>query len=126
MTHLSLLRNGGKGLNRNFVVTRGTPACAARGFQASCIRSRRRVMKRTILAFILASCSAVSTLTGQESAERLGPVHFPISCTPVAQRQFDRALAMLHNFWYPQDLNAFREVTQTDPSCAIAYWGVAI
>jgi len=83
-------------------------------------------MKRTILALILASCSAASTLTGQENAERLGPVHFPTSCTPVAQRQFDRALAMLHNFWYPQDLNAFREVTKTDPSCAIAYWGIAI
>src|SRR4029077_11474782 len=61
-----------------------------------------------------------------EKPERLGPVHFPTSCTPVAQQQFDRDLAMLHNFWYPQDLNAFREITKTDPSCAIAYWGIAI
>src|SRR5881397_1897703 len=83
-------------------------------------------MKRTILSLILASVSAVSVLTGQEKAEKLGQVHFPTSCTPAAQQQFDRALAMLHNFWYPQDLNAFREVTKTDPTCAIAYWGIAI
>ncbi len=83
-------------------------------------------MKRTILSLILVSFSAISVLTGQEKAERLGHVHFPTSCTPVAQQQIDRALAMLHNFWYPQDMNAFREVTKTDPSCAIAYWGIAI
>ena len=83
-------------------------------------------MKRTILSLILASFSAISLLTGQEKGEGLGHVHFLTSCTPSAQRQFDRALAMLHNFWYPQDLNAFREVTKTDPSCSIAYWGIAI
>ena len=83
-------------------------------------------MKRTGLSLILASVSAVSVLTGQEKAENLGPVHFPTSCTPAAQQQFDRAVALLHNFWYPQDLNAFREVAQADPSCAIAYWGIAI
>jgi len=33
---------------------------------------------------------------------------------------------MLHNFWYPQDLNAFVEVTKTDPSCAMGYWGIAM
>lgn len=83
-------------------------------------------MKPWIALIILATCSAVSVVTGQERAERLGQVHFPTSCTPAAQQQFDRALAMLHNFMYPQDLNAFREVAQTDPSCAIAYWGIAI
>jgi tetratricopeptide (TPR) repeat protein len=68
-------------------------------------------------------------LTAQEKTgnpEKLGAVHFPISCTPAAQQQFDRAVAMLHSFWYPQDLNAFVEVTKTDASCAMAYWGIAI
>ncbi len=27
---------------------------------------------------------------------KLGKVHFPVSCTPAAQTQFDKALAMLH------------------------------
>ncbi len=83
-------------------------------------------MQRRIMCLILASVSAASVLMGQEKAEQLGQVHFPTSCTPAAQQQFDRALAMLHNFWYPQDLNAFREVAKADPGCAIAYWGIAI
>jgi hypothetical protein len=33
---------------------------------------------------------------------------------------------MLHNFWYPQGLNAFTEITRTDPNCAMAFWGIAI
>lgn len=58
--------------------------------------------------------------------ETLGKVHFPISCSPEAQTQFDRALAMLHSFWYQEGLNAFTEVTKTDPGCAMAYWGIAV
>ena len=58
--------------------------------------------------------------------EKLGKVHFPVSCTPDAQRQFDRAVAMLHSFWYIRAGNEFAEVAKTDPSCAMAYWGIAI
>ncbi len=85
-------------------------------------------MNRTILMVILAALSLVSPLTaqGQAEAQKLGAVHFPVSCTTAAQQQFDRALAMLHNFWYPQDLNAFTEITKTDPNCAMAYWGIAM
>jgi tetratricopeptide (TPR) repeat protein len=78
----------------------------------------------TLLAFLWASVVAA-----QEKAvgpEKLGKVHFPVSCSDEAQTQFDRAVAMLHNFWYPQDLNAFAEITKTDPSCAMGYWGIAI
>src|SRR5260370_8990255 len=86
-------------------------------------------MKRTILFLILAVASSEPTLPAQKTIadpEQLGKVHFPISCIPAAQQQFDRALAMLHSFWYPQDLNAFVEVTRTDPRCAIGYWGIAM
>jgi len=86
-------------------------------------------MKHTMLFVILAVFSFVPTLTAQEKTgdpEKLGKVHFPVSCTPAAQQEFDRALAMLHSFWYPQGLNAFSEVTKTDPSCAIGYWGIAM
>jgi len=55
-----------------------------------------------------------------------GRVHFPISCTPAAQAEFDRAVAMLHSFFYPETEKAFRAVAEKDPSCAMAYWGVAI
>ncbi|HYT59539.1 MAG TPA: hypothetical protein VEL06_05180, partial [Haliangiales bacterium] len=29
----------------------------------------------------------------------VGAVRFPVSTTPAAQEQFDRAIAMLHSFW---------------------------
>src|SRR5262245_49538121 len=61
-----------------------------------------------------------------QDAEKLGRVHFPISCSPASQQQFDRALAMLHAFWFPQAGNAFAAVAQAEPGCAMAYWGVAI
>jgi tetratricopeptide (TPR) repeat protein len=58
--------------------------------------------------------------------ERLGDVDFPISCSPVAQQQFNRAVAMLHSFFFPETVNAFTAVAEKEPSCAMAYWGIAI
>jgi tetratricopeptide (TPR) repeat protein len=58
--------------------------------------------------------------------EQLGRVHFKTSCSPEAQRQFERALAMLHSFFFPETVKAFTAIPATDPSCAIAYWGIAI
>jgi tetratricopeptide (TPR) repeat protein len=60
------------------------------------------------------------------AGENLGTVHFPISCSPEAQRQFDRAVAMLHSFYYPETIKAFTAIAVAEPSCAMAYWGVAI
>ena len=59
-------------------------------------------------------------------AEKLGNVDFPVSCTADAKQAFNRAVAMLHNFWFPQAGNAFNEVAKADPGCAMAYWGMAI
>jgi len=58
--------------------------------------------------------------------EKLGRVHFKTSCSPEAQKEFERALAMLHSFFFPETVKAFTAIPTTDPSCAIAYWGIAI
>jgi tetratricopeptide (TPR) repeat protein len=60
------------------------------------------------------------------AGENLGTVHFPISCSPEAQRRFDRAVAMLHSFYYPETIKAFTAIATAEPSCAMAYWGIAI
>jgi tetratricopeptide (TPR) repeat protein len=60
------------------------------------------------------------------SPEKLGRVVFKTSCSPEAQKQFERALAMLHSFFFPETIKAFSAIPETDPSCAIAYWGIAI
>ena len=39
---------------------------------------------------------------------------------------FDRALAVLHNFWYARALTQFQEIQKADPECAMAYWGAAM
>jgi len=59
-------------------------------------------------------------------AEKLGRVVFKTSCSPEAQKQFERALAMQHSFFFPETVKAFNAIPETDPSCAIAYWGIAI
>src|SRR5262249_51156138 len=82
------------------------------------------------LALILAG--AVSLLQAQDEhaghnfTNDFGKVHFAISCSPAAQQQFDRAVAMLHSFLYPETEKAFQSVAQQELSCAMAYWGVAI
>jgi len=68
---------------------------------------------------ILSSCAAFA----QE--EKLGKVRFKTSCNAAAQREFDRALALLHSFAFPETVKAFSAIPQTDPKCAIAWWGVA-
>jgi tetratricopeptide (TPR) repeat protein len=60
------------------------------------------------------------------SPEKLGRVHFKTSCSPEAQKEFERALAMLHSFFFPETVKTFTAIPTTDPSCAIAYWGIAI
>jgi hypothetical protein len=58
--------------------------------------------------------------------DKIGQVSFPISCAPAAQKPFERAVALLHSFWYLEAVKGFTQVTQLDPQCAIGYWGIAM
>ena len=55
------------------------------------------------------------------SEEGLGRAHMEIACSPAVAAKFDRALALLHNFWYRRTLEGFQQVSNVDPECAIAY-----
>jgi hypothetical protein len=57
---------------------------------------------------------------------QVGTVRFPTSCSPTVQPQFERAVAMLHSFWYEEAEKAFQAITKVDPQCSMAYWGVAM
>src|SRR3989441_11561033 len=81
------------------------------------------VASLTLVASVWADAD-LATRTGDP--EKLGRVHFKTSCSPEAQKQFERALAMLHSFFFPETVKAFTAIPDTDPSCAIAYWGIAI
>ena len=57
---------------------------------------------------------------------KLGKVNFPVSCETSVQPQFSNAVAMLHSFWYEKASETFRAVAEKDPTCAMAYWGIAM
>jgi len=80
---------------------------------------------------LLLGCVLVPLCAAQEHdhgamSGQLGTVTFPTSCTPSVQKHFESAVAMLHSFWYEESEKNFAEVTAADPSCAIAYWGIAM
>ena len=75
--------------------------------------------------FVLANVLAFLFVSGAHAQEKLGKVSFPTSCDPKVQAQFERAVAMLHSFWWEEGEKAFREVLERDPDCAIATWGIA-
>ncbi|MGO8972178.1 MAG: hypothetical protein ACLQNV_01425, partial [Steroidobacteraceae bacterium] len=60
------------------------------------------------------------------NGEKLGEVHFATSCSEVAQGQFNRAVALLHSFQFSRAIEGFNAVLADDPTCAIAYWGIAL
>lgn len=90
-------------------------------------------MKR-FLTCLLAVCVTTSlSLVADEghqhggpATEKVGSVKFPTSCSRAVQKDFERAVAMLHSFWYDATRKAFQEVADKDPDCAMAYWGVAM
>src|SRR5690349_4615126 len=59
-------------------------------------------------------------------AEQLGTVSFPTSCAPAVQKSFERGVALLHSFEYDYAQKQFEDVSQKDPACAMAHWGIAM
>src|SRR5262247_1795084 len=86
------------------------------------------VVAAVVSLFLVVSSWADNTTPASRSGgqEKLGRVLFKTSCSPEAQKQFERALAMLHSFFFPETIKAFSAIPEADPNCAIAYWGIAI
>jgi tetratricopeptide (TPR) repeat protein len=62
----------------------------------------------------------------QHGLGKVGTVRFETSCAASAQADFDHAVALLHSFWYDEAASVFRRVAEADPSCGMAWWGVAM
>ena len=90
-------------------------------------RNRRRMLRRCASAGLVAALGATGLVAQHEhGSEGVGKAHMEISCAPTVQAGFDRALALLHNFWYARALTQFQEIQKADPECAMAYWGAAM
>jgi hypothetical protein len=80
---------------------------------------------RILFAAGLITAALTSGAIGQQD-EKLGKVAFPTSCDPNVQAEFDRGVAMLHSYWFLIARRKFEGILQQDPTCAMAYWGVAM
>ena len=80
-------------------------------------------MKTMLLALL---CVLALDAPVAAQPDKLGKVSFPTSCDAKVQAQFERGVAMLHSYWFTEARKVFDAVLQQDPSCAIAYWGLAV
>jgi hypothetical protein len=86
-------------------------------------------MRRMLLCTALTGLLFPGILSADDQHDHgaeLGSAHFPVSCTPAAQKTFDRGVALLHSFWYDEAEKTFSEATRIDASCAMGYWGIAM
>ncbi|HET8622919.1 MAG TPA: hypothetical protein VFM14_05105 [Gemmatimonadales bacterium] len=58
--------------------------------------------------------------------EKLGRVVFPSGCSSTAQPKIERAVALLHSFWYEEAEKGFAETAAAEPGCPMAHWGQAM
>ena len=96
-----------------------------------------------LFMLLLAACKERSTTPSQEEIseidlkrgnvvlcgpadEQFGTVQFITSCSPKTKKDFDLAIALLHSFEYDEAEKVFAKVIEEEPTCAMAYWGVAM
>ena len=84
------------------------------------------ILPLSFLFLLLTPLRAQQKQSSIEHIHGVGHVHMDVSCSPSLSADFDFALALLHNFWYARALEAFNNVIQADPQCAMAYWGAAM
>ena len=90
-------------------------------------------MRVRFLLVVMMAVACVSVAAAQpehhhdfDPHEKLGTVHFPVSCGAATAKPFERGVALLHSFWYEQARKQFQQIEASDPKCAMAYWGDAM
>jgi hypothetical protein len=88
-----------------------------------------RRLQIQLAALAIAASTAIGAAQERHdhaAPEKLGSVHFQTSCAAAAQPVFDRAVALLHSFDFGRAIDGFNAALKEDPSCVIAYWGIAL
>jgi hypothetical protein len=88
-------------------------------------------MHRSAAIALASTLMLITPAPAQEHAhsaasEKLGTVHFATTCNAPAQREFSRAVALLHSFEFSRAIDGFHRTLQADPTCTMAYWGIAL
>ena len=63
---------------------------------------------------------------GPQDGEIYGTVSFTASVPDSLKKDFNIAVALLHSFEYDESEKMFSKIIDSDPGCAMAYWGVAM
>jgi tetratricopeptide (TPR) repeat protein len=82
-----------------------------------------------LIAAVLLTLGASRSIAQEHqhgNGEKLGAVHFSTSCNEVAQKEFNRAVALLHSFQFSRAIEGFNTALGEDTTCAVAYWGIAL
>ena len=87
---------------------------------------RMKAFTAVAASLCLAAWAAADEGHSHDHGEKLGKVDFPVTCNAAAQEAFQRGAALLHSFQYEDAESAFAAVAAADPTCAMAYWGVAM
>jgi hypothetical protein len=53
-------------------------------------------------------------------------VKFQTSCAAAVKDDFNKGVALLHSFWFPEAIKVFESILARDPNCAMAHWGIAL
>jgi tetratricopeptide (TPR) repeat protein len=69
---------------------------------------------------------ALLKVSGAMANERLGTVVFAQSCKPSMAADFNRGVALLHDFWYEEAQRQFERIAKSDQACNMAHWGIAM
>jgi hypothetical protein len=88
--------------------------------------SMRMVSLALVLAAAVTAPFTANAQDHQHDATSLGTVSFPTSCNAAAQAAMNRAVAMLHSFWFPEARRTFESALTADATCGIAHWGIAM
>lgn len=88
--------------------------------------NERGIRRRSAAISLFVSVVFMIPITGFGNEENSPLVQFSTSCVPDVQEKFNRAITLLHSFEYLETTRLFREITNEDPDCAMAYWGAAM
>ena len=93
---------------------------------SAAVRRHAKLVSAAVLSALVVGATATfaNWYLGQD--ERLGVLHFPISCGWQSEHEFTTATSLLHLFQFADAEYVYTRLVKDDPGCAMGYWGIAM
>lgn len=90
------------------------------------MKNHLAILSLTLLGAFAGLDSAAAAQKNAPLFDGLGRHQHPITTkSKLAQRYFDQGLVLCYAFNHTEAIRSFRGALKADPSCAMAYWGIA-